>query len=62
MRRFVIESEDVANAIVKAVEKGKREVTIPWFPYRLVSVFQSLFPGVLARLVGSYGYRPGVQD
>jgi short-subunit dehydrogenase len=62
MRRFVIESEDVARAIVKAVEKGKREVTVPWFPYRLVSVFQTLFPGLLARLVGGYGYRPGVQD
>ncbi len=62
MRRFVIDSEDVARAIVEAVENGKREVTVPWFPYRLVSIFQALFPGVLARLVGSYGYRSGVQD
>jgi short-subunit dehydrogenase len=62
MRRFVVDSEDVASAIVEAVEKGKREITIPWFPYRLVSVFQALFPGVLARLVGRYGYRPGVHD
>ena len=62
MRRFVIDADEVAEAIVKAVEKGKREVTIPWFPYRMVSIFQALFPGVLARLVGSYGYRPGTQD
>lgn len=62
MRRFVIDSEDVARAIVEAVEKGKREITVPWFPYRLVSLFQALFPGVLARLVGRYGFRPGVQD
>ncbi|MGH3065443.1 MAG: SDR family NAD(P)-dependent oxidoreductase [Gaiellaceae bacterium] len=62
MRRLVLDSEEVANAIVEAVEKGKREVTIPWFPYRLASIFQALFPGVLARLVGSYGYRSGVQD
>jgi short-subunit dehydrogenase len=62
MRRFVIDPEDVAVALVDAVEKGKREVTIPWFPYRLVSVFQALFPGVLARLVGRYGYSHGVQD
>ena len=62
MRRFVIDSEDVASAIVEAVEKGKREITIPWFPYRFVSMFQALFPGVIARLVGSYGYRPGVHD
>ena len=62
MRRFVIDSDDVAKGIVEAVEKGKREVTIPWFPYRFVSIFQALFPGVVARLVGSYGYRPGVHD
>jgi hypothetical protein len=37
-------------------------MTVPWFPYRPVSIFQTLFPGVLARLVGSYGYRPGTQD
>jgi short-subunit dehydrogenase len=62
MRRFVIDSDDVAKALVKMVEKGKREVTVPWFPYRLVSIFQALFPGLIARLVGSYGYRPGTQD
>ena len=34
MRRFVLDSEDVARALVKAVEKGRREMTVPWFPYR----------------------------
>jgi short-subunit dehydrogenase len=62
MRRFVLDSEDVAKAIVKAVEKNRGEITVPWFPYRPASIFQALFPGVLARLVGSYGYRPGTQD
>jgi short-subunit dehydrogenase len=62
MRRFVIDADDVARAIAKSVEKGKREITVPWFPYRFVAMFQALFPGVLARLVGRYGYRPGVQD
>ena len=62
MRRFVIDSDDVAKALVKMVEKGKREVTVPWFPYRPVSIFQALFPGIIARLVGSHGYRPGTQD
>jgi short-subunit dehydrogenase len=62
MRRFVLDSEDVARAIVKTVERGKGELTIPWFPYRPVSVAQALFPGLMARLVGAYGYRPGVQD
>ena len=62
MRRFVLDSDDVARALVKAVEKGRKEMTVPWFPYRPVSIFQALFPGILARLVGSYGYRPGTQD
>ncbi|MFO7572093.1 MAG: SDR family NAD(P)-dependent oxidoreductase [Gaiellaceae bacterium] len=48
LRRFVIEAEDVATAIVKAVEKNKGEMTIPWFPYRLVSITQALFPGLVA--------------
>jgi short-subunit dehydrogenase len=62
MRRFVIDSEDVAVAIVRAVEKNKSELTIPWFPYRPISVVQAVFPGLIARLVGQYGYKPGVQD
>jgi short-subunit dehydrogenase len=62
MRRFVIDADDVGRAIVRAVEKGKREVTIPWFPYRLVSLAQTLVPGLIARSVGRYGYRPGTQD
>lgn len=62
MRRFVIEADDVARAIVKAIEKNKREVTIPWFPYRLVSVTQALWPGLVARLAGRFGYHPWVQD
>lgn len=62
MRRFVIDSPDVAKAIVRVVENGKRELTIPWFPYRLVSIAQTLVPGVVARLSGRFGYRAGVQD
>ena len=62
MRRFVIDSPDVAKAIVRAVENGKRELTIPWFPYRFVSIAQTLVPGVVARLSGRFGYRAGVQD
>jgi uncharacterized protein len=62
MRRFVLDADEVAEAIVKAIEKGRKEMTIPWFPYRPVSIVQTLFPGVLARMVGVYGYRPGTQD
>ncbi len=51
VRRFVIEAEDVAAAIVRAVEKDKREVTVPWFPYRITSIAQSVVPGIFSRLV-----------
>jgi uncharacterized protein len=50
LRRWVIEPDDVARAIAEAVEKNKGEVTIPWFPYRLVSVAQAIAPRVVARL------------
>jgi short-subunit dehydrogenase len=50
LRRFVIEAEDVARAVVSAVEKNKGEVTVPWFPYRLVSIAQGLFPRLVAVL------------
>ena len=56
LRRFVIEADDVARAIVEAVEKGKGEVTIPWFPYRFISIAQALVPGVFTRLAGRAGY------
>ena len=59
LRRFVVEAEEVATKIVDAVEKGKGEITIPWFPYRLISIAQALLPGVFARLVGVSGYREG---
>ena len=50
LRAFVIEADDVARAVVKAVEKGKGEVTVPWFPYRFVSIAQALFPRLVTRL------------
>ncbi|MDW8338843.1 MAG: SDR family NAD(P)-dependent oxidoreductase [Thermoleophilia bacterium] len=50
LRRLVIEPEAVAAAIVRAVEKGQGEVTVPWFPYRLITVAQALFPGLVAAL------------
>ena len=51
LMRYVIEADDVAEAVVKAVEKGKSEVTVPWFPYRLATIGQALMPGLFSRLV-----------
>ena len=49
----MLEPEDVAEAVVKAIEKGKTEMTVPWFPYRLAAVGQALVPGIFSRLVTS---------
>jgi short-subunit dehydrogenase len=59
LARFVIQPPRVAEAVVTAVEKGKREVTVPWFPYRPISVLQALVPGVIGRFAGMSGYRTG---
>jgi short-subunit dehydrogenase len=55
--RFVIGPERVAEAVLRAVEKDKRELTVPWFPYRLVSILQALAPGLVARFVGMSDYK-----
>ncbi len=55
----MIQPPRVAEAVVAAVEKGRREVTVPWFPYRLISVVQVLAPGLIARFSGMSDYRPG---
>jgi short-subunit dehydrogenase len=57
MRRFVIEADDVADTILTAIEKGKAESVVPWFPYRFIGIAQAVMPGVVARFVGMSEYR-----
>jgi uncharacterized protein len=57
MLRFVIEVDEVAAAVVKAIEKNKSETVIPWFPYRLAGIAQAVVPGVVSRFVGMSDYR-----
>jgi short-subunit dehydrogenase len=56
---FVIQPPRVAKAVVDAVEKNKAEVTVPWFPYRLIAIAQTLTPRVVGRFSGMSDYRPG---
>jgi hypothetical protein len=49
----------VAEAVLRSIEKGKSEVTVPWFPYRVISVVQAIAPGVISRFSGMSDYRPG---
>lgn len=57
LMRFVIEADDVARAIVEAMEKGSLEVTVPWFPYRLAGIGQALVPRLFSSLVASQAGR-----
>jgi len=57
--RFVIQPPAVAEAVLKSIEKGKAEVTVPWFPYRPISIVQAVAPGVISRFSGMSDYRPG---
>ncbi len=57
--RFVIQPPRVAEAVVTAIEKDRGEVTVPWFPYRFVSILQALSPGLIGRFSGMSDSRPG---
>ena len=57
LRRFVIDAPAVAKAIADAVDKNKREVTVPWFPYRFITIAQAAVPGIVARFVGMSRHR-----
>jgi short-subunit dehydrogenase len=57
--RFVIQPPAVAEAVLRCIEKGKAEVTVPWFPYRPISIVQAVTPGLISRFSGMSDYRPG---
>ena len=59
LRRFIIDADRVAESIADAVEKGKGEVTVPWFPYRFIAMAQVLVPGIFALFAGRAGYHRG---
>jgi NAD(P)-dependent dehydrogenase (short-subunit alcohol dehydrogenase family) len=46
--RIVAQPEDVAAAIVRTVERNRRESFVPWW-YRLPALAEALAPGLLAR-------------
>jgi short-subunit dehydrogenase len=48
----IAEPEDVALAVLKAVDHDKRELFVPWY-YRLGAIAQALFPGAVARSAAS---------
>ncbi|HWJ30942.1 MAG TPA: SDR family NAD(P)-dependent oxidoreductase [Gaiellaceae bacterium] len=56
LRRLVIEPEDVAEHVMKVIERDKRETFVPAY-YRVAAVAQVLFPGLVSRFVSRSGYR-----
>jgi short-subunit dehydrogenase len=47
--RFVIEPEDVARAVLHAIERGRREIHVPGY-YRIATLAQATVPSIVARV------------
>lgn len=56
LRRTVIEPEAVAEHVLAAIERDRRESVVPRW-YRLAAVAQALAPGLLGRLLARPKYR-----
>ncbi len=56
LRRLVIGPDAVAAAVLRAVDKNRREIFVPRW-YRVPAIAQALAPGTLARLMGGSAYR-----
>ena len=55
-RLFVVGPDHVAKKVLSAVERGKAEIVVPWFPYRLGSIAQALLPTLTARVLRNAEY------
>jgi NAD(P)-dependent dehydrogenase (short-subunit alcohol dehydrogenase family) len=55
-RRFVVGPEQVAQKILRTVDRYRAEAVIPWFPYRFGALTQALLPSTTARVLGHAAY------
>ena len=55
-RPFVIGPERVAKKVLSAVERGKAELIVPWFPYGLGAMAQAVLPRTTARVLKQFDY------
>ena len=61
LRRLVIGPEDVAEHVIRSLERGKRETFVPpW--YRVAAIAQALAPGLVSRVLARSGYRPTIEE
>ena len=56
LERLVVDPPVVADAVVRAIERDRREVYVPRW-YRAAAIVQALAPGFVARIAGRAGYR-----
>jgi short-subunit dehydrogenase len=52
LERAVIDPPDVAAAVMRAVDRNRREIFVPRW-YRVAAIVQALVPGLMARFSGS---------
>ena len=55
-RLFVVGPDHVAEKVISAIEKGKAEIVVPWFPYRFGSIAQAVLPTLTARVLRNANY------
>jgi short-subunit dehydrogenase len=55
-RLFVVGPDHVAKKVLSAIEHGKAEIVVPWFPYRFGSIAQAVVPTLTARVLRSADY------
>ena len=55
-RPFVLGPERVAKKIVSAIDRGKAETIVPWFPYGLGAMAQAVLPRTTARVLKHFDY------
>jgi NAD(P)-dependent dehydrogenase (short-subunit alcohol dehydrogenase family) len=60
LRRLVIGPDDVARHVVRSLERGGGESTVPWF-YAPFGVIQALAPNVTARVLARSGSRSTIE-
>ena len=56
LRRLVAEPDDVANHVLRVLDRDKRETFVPAW-YRVAALAQALVPGLMARVATRSGYR-----
>jgi len=52
MRHIVVQPEQVAETIARALGRRSSEVVVPWFPYRPATILFGVAPGLMSRLGG----------